>query len=157
MSFNCLGTDNTHYEVEWVYMKKAWVPAITVCSQRLFSTSTYDSGTYLNMEIVELSINEDNEASIAPNANRTIYRFPDDTLTGIVSITASDLANCEIGDEIVFIFELSDPGVGIDFSTDFFIDIPAEGDHTELRPDQDVYVQTFTFDGYKFISSYEFC
>lgn len=161
----CKGPDGNIHDTTWLWINGAWLPAISVCIQGLFAyeTTPTEGGDAMTLKIVDVPIVEGIDSgtiSVTPNAGRTVCRF-NESFSGDYDLDA-DLSNCVIGDELILIFNITD-SFTINMSTDKFIfnnDDDGEG-HTSItrsvNGNVDRWALAFTFDGEKFVSTYEHC
>lgn len=155
MTLRCLKNDGEIHDASWKYINDAWLPAITVCGQNLDPVAI-PTGEPLTYEVVAMVVNEDS-TTVTPTANRTICQFSA-PITGELNFTA-DVSGCEVGDELVVIFEADEEATVIHFDgTVFEIDGNGNAEETaNMNPNSDRWVTVFTFTGEKFISTYEHC
>ncbi len=155
----CKNNSDEVIDVDWVRVQSGWLPAICICNQQLYSNppEPVDNGTTMTLDVVDLSISS-NICDMVPNANRTIGRFSE-ALSGDVHLLA-DTSYCVIGDELVLIFSI-DSSVNIIMPIDTFVfnQNYSEDDTFSITTsgNKDRWVLVFTFDGEKFVSSYEHC
>ena len=71
MSLSCLNTNDEIQDIEWLYIKGGWVPAITVCLDNLYTSIPIDEGISVSYSVMHIDI-VDNAASISPSFGRTV-------------------------------------------------------------------------------------
>lgn len=156
----CKLPDGTYRTTEWLFIKNAWLSVISVCNQRIFSYSepVVDSGEPTTVEIIDLTVDSE-YCNITPVANRTIGRF-NTSLSGNVNLIV-DKTNSKIGDELILIY-LIDSSVNIIMPNDSFVwnnnDTSVNATFSKsTNGNIDRWALVFTFDGEKFVSTYEHC
>lgn len=159
MGINCLGPDGVVRNVNWQYVKSAWLPAIVTCNQSLYSYVPVIPPVGMTMEVVDLVVT-DNATTVTPTKNRTICRFPE-SLSSTITLSA-DISNCSAGDELIVIFSSifseDSTDAKLQFPVDtFFMNWDIEDGFVVVTPRLNTWMVIFTFDGTKFTSTYEHC
>ncbi len=156
----CKCPDGVIREATWKFINKAWVPAITVCEQVLFTYPPVADGDAMTLGTTFPVVSEISEGiftvDITPNANRTLCQF-ENPLTNDVTLGV-DISNSVVGDELIIIFRV-DTEVTIHSPGDkfFFQGVDQDLVINASSKGTDRWVMIFTFDGEKFVSTYENC
>jgi hypothetical protein len=149
----CLGPDGVLRNIVWKKVRTAYVPAITVCLDRLYNYGRPVAVGNVTVGVVDLTI-VDNAANILLSYNRTICRFSEN-ITEATTLDA-DFADAEVGDELIVICNF-DGGKLLFPQEKYYISYAGtQGDYFSVQLEGD-WVVFFTFDGEKFISSQEYC
>ncbi len=156
-TFKCLGNDGERHDVTWLLISKAYLPAISVCTQKLVPVLRNEApvdGEAMTLEIVTLNgtfTDGSQTDTLTPNAGRTVYKFTNQ-VSGSITINV-DPSNCELGDEIVLMFK-------IDTSATFLLPEEVfcfENGENAYELSKERWVFMFTFDGDRFVGTYENC
>lgn len=75
----CKGFDEDFHDIEWKFIKNAWVPAVTVCSLRLDSVLTKPDAIYIDAVEVDFGGTSNGPYTLTENVPFWIKWRPNDT------------------------------------------------------------------------------
>ena len=155
MSLNCLGPDGTYRSITWRYIKKGWVPAITVCTERLYNYNHSHIGSDSSMTYGIIDVTSSENVTLEPIYNRTIIRF-----TGPIDYNMNisvNTTNCNIGDELIMFTSFVEGGMFTLSNDNFYFPIAEETVDGWQFSRLDNWAMYFVFDGELFSSTTEHC
>jgi hypothetical protein len=154
MSIKCKTPDDQLINSTWKFVKEAWIPAITVCNQNLSPVKPLDYTDYKLFRYELQTITPAETITINLNTNRTIVQF-ETIVNQVINFNITNKENCELGDEIIIFIESTEGYDLILQSNDFQMN---NSDSLDLsRTANNVWCFVFTFNGEKFLSTYEHC